>query len=88
MCISENISPDEKKYFETVCEDKEFHISCDYGRPPAIQIQHAVWGRLRNNICPLMNAVQLGCNIDVSDPIKLRYFLNSNDEHISIDLIL
>ena len=70
--FSENVSADKKIYFETVCGHKEFHISCDYGRPPTIQVLGAQWGRMKTNICPLMYEPKLGCNSDVFNPVSMR----------------
>ena len=73
--FSENVSHDKRTYFETVCQNDEVHISCDYGRPPAIQVLTAQWGRIKKNICPKKYAENDVCKSDVIDSISMRYFL-------------
>ena len=77
VCILANTSSEDRKYVVQACNWKDIDISCDYGRPPAIQIQWAYWGRINWNICPGPNPIadraKLSCYNEVAYMFRKRY---------------
>ena len=74
VCISANASPEDRKYEVTACKWKDIKIDCDYGRPPAIKILSAYWGRMENHICPgpTDDKSKVSCRNDVTSVFSHR----------------
>ena len=62
----EDGSSEKKWYYETVCEGGIFEITCDHGRPPALQIINADWGRRQSSVCPYNADGVFGCYRDIT----------------------
>ena len=89
--ITKDSSTEDKLYEITVCERNWLDISCDYGRPPSIKVEYAVWGRLKLNVCPAgkktgRNKTASGCFIGLEKQVqkwctsynRCRFFVNEN----------
>ena len=72
VCISASISSHDTKYDVTACTWTDIDISCDYGRPPAIEIVYAQWGRMKYNMCPTKGKPDPFCYNIVTDMFSHR----------------
>ena len=68
--------PEERLYKQSFCEHEDLHISCDYGRPPVLEILRADWGgKLKPAVCPIdFNKQDINCVNNVTAKMKKRLF--------------
>ena len=61
------------KYYATICYGDYLDISCNYGRPPAISILKAEFGRNSPNRCPITSGQNRLCGQhSVTNLVKTR----------------
>ena len=74
--ISGDASPENKTYSLTACKWTDVDFACDHGRPPAITIVSADYGRMDPNVCPSLSQTYENCkrkDTDVKQLLKRRY---------------
>ena len=75
MINSESIHPDDRLYYETVCYGKYVEVSCDYGRPAAVDIVQAKYGRMSVRKCPSTHGLRSGCVEDLTTKLQNKFVI-------------
>ena len=71
------------KYYATVCYGDYLDISCNYGRPPAISIMKAEFGRNSLNRCPITSGLNRMCGQhSVTNLVRTRWDIWCVPEHL------